>query len=764
MPKLLALIALCLTMVALRSSAALGDHRLAAEGQTAYTIVVDPAATVADRHAAEELARFLEQVTGARFPVRQTVVMPAGPLVLVGPGRLLRKVAPDLRLDNLQPDGIVIESVGPHLILAGDQPRGTLYAVFTFLEDVVGCRWWSSKVSHIPSLPDLTVPEQHVRYIPPLEYREPFWTDAFDGDWAVRNKYNGMSARLDKQRGGQITYGAYFVHTFLTLIPPQKYFRDHPEWFSEIGGERLGGKGEYVQLCVTNNELKQEMARNVLAYLRQHPEVNIVSVSQSDTDNHCLCAECRKLEEEEGSPSGPLLHFVNYVAAEVAKVYPNVAIDTLAYQYTRKPPKHVKPLPNVIVRLCSIECDFAHPLTAESNRTFAEDIEGWSKICDRLYIWDYTTNFAHYIQPHPNLRVLAPNIRFFVQNGVKGIFEQGAYTSEGAEFAELKAWVLAKLLWNPELDGDQLVEEFVRGYYGAAAPYISQYIKLIHDEAEATKTYLSCFAHPAAPFLNLKTLGAAEKLFDQAEAAVKDDAALLQRVQVARLPLRYVWAMRWYALQDEAVRAGVEWPGPRDYRENAQTFMDVAKAYGITRISEGGPLVNFERLTLSINRQDSPPPPGCEELPREQWMDFPDATFGLYQVGTLSAIKEDELAADKAAAWMTGATREWAVQQSLMGKPLDPQATYSVYVSIRVEKAGNEGPAFTAGIYDAAAREYLGNIAVSAAEIPDDGQYHTYKLATTRLNDQAFLWAAPAANEENIKAVWVDRFWIVKEQ
>ena len=118
--------------------------------------------------------------------------------------------------------------------------------------------------------------------------------------------------------------------------------------------------------------------------------------------------QLQKLEEEEGSPAGPLLHLVNYVAAKVGKQYPHVAIDTLAYQYTRQPPRHVKPLPNVIVRLCSIECDFAHPLTAKSNRTFAEDIRGWSKLCRRLYIWDYTTNFGHYIQPHPNLRVWAP--------------------------------------------------------------------------------------------------------------------------------------------------------------------------------------------------------------------------------------------------------------------------------------------------------------------------------------------------------------------
>ena len=362
------------------------EMTLSRGGQAQATIVVAPDATVVEKHAAAELAAILKQVTGAEFPVQDFVTMPVGPAVFVGPNPLLSQVAPDLKLDSLKPDGLVIESRGPHLILAGDRPRGTLYAVYSFLEDTVGCRWWSSKVSTIPSKPDLVIPEQHVRYVPALEYREPFWMDAFDADWAARNKSNGSATRLDEPRGGKLNYGGLFVHTFFTLVPPAKYFKDHPEWYSELDGKRVGGAGEYVQLCVTNEELKKFMAQQVLDYLKAHPEANIVSVSQNDTDNHCRCAACRKLEEEEGSPAGPLLHFVNYVAAAVAKEYPNVAIDTLAYQYTRKPPLHVKPLPNVVVRLCSIECDFAQPLTAPSNQKFADDIVGWSKVCQRLYI------------------------------------------------------------------------------------------------------------------------------------------------------------------------------------------------------------------------------------------------------------------------------------------------------------------------------------------------------------------------------------------
>jgi len=243
---------------------------------------------------------------------------------------------------------------------------------------------------------------------------------------------------------------------------------------------------------------------------------------------------------------------------------------------------------------------------------------------------------------------------------------------------------------------------------------------------------------------------------------VQTDAALLQRVQVARLPLRYVWAMRWYEFEDQAARENLPWPGPADYAANARTFLDVARAYGVTMISEGTRLEAFELRTLGLGRVKSPPPPGCENLPRDQWVDLPDATFNLYNEGVMSSLQSDDRAADKTAARMSGNHHEWAVQQSLLGKPLKADATYGVYAAIRVDKTGDAGQAFTAGVYDQKNRVSLGQIGASCAEIADD-QYHVYKLGTTKLHADVFLWAAPCQNPESVKYVWVDRFWLVKE-
>jgi hypothetical protein len=554
---------------------------IAENGLAKAVIVIASDAPQSEQHAAAELAGFLQQITGAKFEIASTPTE-GQKRILVGP-QAAKLACPDFSSDGLGTDGVVIRTVGNDLVLAGGHPRGTLYAVYTFLEDELGCRWWSSTVSTIPKKPTIKVENLDIRYVPLLEYRESFWFDAFDGDWAVRNKSNGNSERLDEQRGGKHIYEG-FVHTFYPLIPPEKYFKDHPEWFSEINGKRTY---EHAQLCLTNEEMRKELVKNLKDRLRNNPAATIASVSQNDWHGNCQCANCAPIEKEEDSPAGLVLRFINAVAAEVEQEFPQVAISTLAYQYTRKPPKLTKPRQNVIVQLCSIECSFSKPLADERNKTFRDDIVGWSKICNRLYIWDYTTNFRHYVMPHPNLRVLGPNVKFFADHNVKGIFEQGAYQSYGAEMAELRAWVLAKLLWNPNRDGQKLIDEFIDGYYGPAAPHIREYLKVTHDAVEASGDWLGCFSEHKAKFLSFETLSKGWTHLKAAEADAQNDPNLLFRVQVAQLPVIYTFIMRWDEMRQNAEASGAEWPMPSSIQDTYNKFIEVAKKKNITHLNEG---------------------------------------------------------------------------------------------------------------------------------------------------------------------------------
>jgi hypothetical protein len=521
------------------------------EGGT--VIVVDSAATEAEKHAAQELVATLYEMTRANFTFQTGAEKVPSHAILVGAGEAARRFFPEVPFDRLEPEEIVIKTKGNRLLLAGGRPRGTLYAVSRFLQDYGGVRWWTPWARHVPHHVTLSVTNLNVRAKPAFEYREPYWFSAFDRDWAVHNCVNGQSGHIPSAMGGSVAYKG-FVHTFYSLVPPAKYFSEHPEWFSLIRGQRTADR---AQLCLTNPKLREFVTEQVRQWLRASPEASIVSVSQNDWQGACECADCRALDEAEGSHAGSLLAFVNAIAEKIEPEFPRVKIDTLAYQYTRRPPQTLRPRWNVVVRLCSIECNFREPLDHPSNAAFARDLEGWAKICRRLYVWDYTTDFAHYVQPHPNWFTLGPNLRYLQQRGVRGVFEQGAYQSYGSEMAELRAWVLAQLLWNPQQDDRALINEFLDGYYGeAAAPYIRRYLELMHD---ASRGYsLTCYSGTDAPFLQFKYLAQAEELWQHAEHVAQGPE--LARVRLSHLPLRYVWLSRWDALQQEARASGDKWP------------------------------------------------------------------------------------------------------------------------------------------------------------------------------------------------------------
>jgi hypothetical protein len=567
-------------MILAPASASFADVKIAHRSKAVARLVLAADADETEKWAADELSFFLSFVTGGQFPVSSDP-SPFENRLLVGEGAV-RLADPGFEVQDLGPEEVFVKTEGHDLMLVGGSPRGTLYAVYTFLEDVVGCRWWTRSAHHIPRKRSLTVPVLFIRYAPPLEYREPFWFVAFEPFWAARNKINGTRAGGDDIRGGRHVYEG-FVHTFYSLIPPAQYFDAHPEWFSEVEGKRTF---EHAQLCLTNEEMRRELVKNLRQKLRDNPKASIASVSQNDCANNCTCPRCRAVDEEEGSPTGSLLRFVNAVAADIESEFPQITIDTLAYQYTRTPPRITRPRPNVMVRLCSIECSFSVALDDPRNQAFLDDLEGWSRIAERLFIWDYTTDFSNYIQPHPNYGVLGPNIRLFIKNNVRGVFEQGAYQSWGSEMAELRAWMLAKLLWNPDLDAARLREEFLEGYYGPSAGHVSAYLALLEQAVEKSSDYLGCYSPPDAKFLSLETMADAWRILKRGENEARKNSVFLGRIRLAQLPIVYVVLTRWDTFREVARERGLTWPWPPSRRELLDRFLETARSEGVTMISE----------------------------------------------------------------------------------------------------------------------------------------------------------------------------------
>lgn len=556
---------------------------LSEHGKTRYVIVTSSDAIPAEKQAALELKSYLEQVTGAKFPIYPESDIKAGsPQIIVGPSKRLKRLAPDVNWASFGNDGIFIRTVGNKLLLAGGRPRGTLYAVYTFLEDTVGCRWWTGTESYIPHEADLKIPALNITYVPKLRYREIFYRDPMENPlFAAKLKLNGHFDNISEDYGGHYQIIGW-CHTFFQFLPPSKYFDAHPDWYSEVDGKRVSDK----QLCLSNDEMRKEFTRVVLDLIKQNPTAGIISISQNDINSGgCQCAKCRAIEAEEGSPSGPLIKFVNAVAEDVEKVYPDVLVETLAYQYTLKPPAHVKPRHNVLIRLCSIDCDFSHPMDSDANNEFRESMHKWSAIAPSLYVWNYVTDFVNYIQPHPNMRVLAPNLQFFVKNNTIGVFEQGDAGCSIGDFVRLRAWLLSHLAWDTSRNPNQLTAEFLKGYYGDAAPYLQSYLDLMHDSIEKSGLRLSCYNRNLS-FLTLPVLTEATKLFDQAENAVADDPVLIKRVRRERMSLDYAWLVRFNDLKKDAESKGIAFDAPFDPAAAFDKFIEQAREWNVGNYRE----------------------------------------------------------------------------------------------------------------------------------------------------------------------------------
>ena len=551
---------------------------LVANGRSNYSIAIARDASASERRGAEEFQRFIEEMSGARLPI-VTGDRARGRLVVIGRSSRTQGLKPAIPFERLGAEGFALRTAGRDVIIAGGRERGTMYGVYALLEKL-GCRWFSKDVSRIPKMASITIPPLDETQTPAFEYREPFFTEAFDRDWAARNKTNGDHSQLDASTGGKVQYFP-FVHSFYALIPPDKYFQDHPEYFSLIDGKRRVERG---QLCLTNPDVLRLGIQAVERWIGEHPEATIFSVSQNDWEGWCECDSCRRVEQEEGGEhSGPILRYVNALAAEIEKRHPDKIIDTLAYWYTENPPAKARPRPNVRIRLCPIGACEAHPYEkCARNAYFMRNLRAWAKITSQLYIWHYNTNFSHYLIPFPDFDELAADIPMYKQNGVVGLFLQGAYaTNGGGENAELRSYVMARLLWDTSADPEKAIDEFHAAYYGPAAKAMRAYFDLLHQQVRGGQ-HIWIFTVPSYSPAFLRD---ARSLFRQAEEAAAADPAVLARVRKARLSVDYVDLLnaRQFQVQDQSYVP----PALPDLRERFAAFMKNVRGFGITSLHEG---------------------------------------------------------------------------------------------------------------------------------------------------------------------------------
>lgn len=516
---------------------------LFSRGRSVYSIVLSPDASVSEQTAARELQQYLQEMSGATLPISRDLTT-AGPCVYVGYNAKVEALT-HASQPTTNDETFTYRTIDQHLCIYGGRERGTMYGVFAFLEQQLGIRWYTPTFTKVPQRRTYFLPTLNHTESPALKIRQLYYHEAMENPaWCAHNRVNSIHSSVQNEYGGMYSYGG--IHTFEILMPPHEFFATHPEFFSLYDGRRIADG----QLCLSNPEVLRTMIARLRTYIDEHPGHWVYSVSQNDNEKPCQCANCRALEQRYGGHSGLMVWFVNQVAAAVEQTHPGILVSTFAYQYTRHAPTGIRPRHNVVIRLCDIECCLAHPIASDAqNAAFLKDLRDWSSIAPRLYIWDYVVNFSNYLLPFPNFSVLASNLRTFRDNRCIGVMEEGQYQSGESEFSELRAWLLAQLMWNPEQDSDRLIRCFITDYYGAAAPYIQQYFSAC-QELVSPEVHFQCRIYADDAMYTDRFRQRAAQLLEQARRVVVSDTLLTHRVDNVRLQMLYLKYARSGNLQN----------------------------------------------------------------------------------------------------------------------------------------------------------------------------------------------------------------------
>ena len=555
-----------------------------------WDIVIAEDAQPSEKYAAGEFQNHMARASGIHMPIVHQVD-PASDgqrHIFIGSSPAMRAGKVGFDTDEFGEEDFRIVVRDDTIAIAGspeDGTRGTLYGVYTFLEDYVGVRFLTVDHTYVPAIRTWRVVGPVDRfYHPPLRFRWSYYGETNRNPaFAARIRVNTVPN--DPKLGGKT--GLNLInHSFHHYVSAQKYGKEHPEYFALVDGERkleMGGGGP--ELCLTNPDVLRIVTDTILDALKKHPNMENVSVSQNDNDKYCRCPRCAAIDEREGTPMGSLLTFVNAVADEIAKEYPDVMIGTLSYWYSRKPPKTIKPRPNVQIQLCSIECCVLHPINdpdCEKNVRFCRDLANWGGMCKNISIWNYNTNFSNYVLPCPNLRVIEPNIRYFVAKNAMGIFMQAAGNALGAELSDLRNYVMANLLWDPTKSSQGLIDEFLNLHYGRSAGPIRRFINLTHEKALASGRHPNCFGRAKDYAIDETIAQAGLDAFAEAMELAENDTvrARVEKASICayRAAIEPIWYIKDKAKVDPALA--------KRMRPLVRRFLELCDTYGVTHASE----------------------------------------------------------------------------------------------------------------------------------------------------------------------------------
>ena len=559
-------------------------------GESDFSVVIPENCSKTLREAAETLQNVFERMTCTALPVITESQADSS----------ARNICIDSALGTERPngdisDGYRIKIGDKNITICGATQAGSRNGVYGFIEDFLGCMFLTPDDTFIPENKTVCLEKTDRVFKPATSWRDVYAYETVQNKWAAKLRLNGIDVESDDPEKSieELQYEGWgtWCHDCYDYLSPDDYFADHPEYFSEKDGIRVTSyDNREAYLCLSNPDVFEIVKNSLAKKIEENPDVMYWDFSGNDNPSlaGCQCEKCRAADKAAGGTGmGTLLPFLN----KLAKAFPDKYISTLAYLHTLKAPKNMKAEPNVVIKLCSMPGDQASAYLDGANANSAEfkaQVEEWSKITDKIVVWDYVVNFAHLLMPFPNFAVQAKNQQFYEENKIIGVFHQ-ASREKGGEFASLRAYVLSRLMWEGrQTDVAGCVSKYVAAYYGAAAPKIIEYMNLCASELCKSHKKLGLYdglmPHYSG-YLSEKNIERYRKLISEAKEAVAGDAELESRVEAVELSVEY---------------AAVLLPEISDFeRQNILSKVnELCEKQGVTMVCEWDSLENFNKATL----------------------------------------------------------------------------------------------------------------------------------------------------------------------
>ena len=520
-----------------------------------WQIVISPEASSTEELAAKELQHYLKKISQAKLNVVRSKSIPQSKAIVIGTPESL----PELPAETKEfPEGVSgndslrVKSAGGNLYLTGNVPRGALYAVYTFLKNVLGVRWMfaGKNGEFVPAKDHFELPELDIYEAAKFKYRGFHLCGIhYDKDmetWMSRNKINimrsdpiGTSKWRRAWNDERIAKGLHMMFsTHNVAIRDKKVFAEHPEYFALIGNKRM-----MDQLCWSNPDVEKIMIDRLISYCKDYPKVEIINLSAADNMNYCRCEKCSK------KPVHDLwFEFYNRMAKGVQKVFPKVKFATIAYQAYKKVPE-CDMSSSAFVEYCMYDRCYVHRHgQCKMNDRAMQNIKAWQKKKLPVIVYGYEFDIFSPDAPAPFYYMISDELRHFYKNGIAGVFTEctpinwrrngtAKDSIPAANNHKLAFYLYASALWDPAVDPNAVIREYSEAAYGAAAaPFMAEYAMLMGKAWDSMKIHYSYFYNSpvagSASLLSPELIAKIDALMLKAAAAVKTEKDAARRKQI----------------------------------------------------------------------------------------------------------------------------------------------------------------------------------------------------------------------------------------